>query len=202
MRRSARVLYLVLALTSLAPRVAFAQEGAPAHETEETKGDTWIWWKWANFLILAGGLGYLISKSAPAFFRSRTDEIQSGIQEASQVRRDAEARAAAIELRTAGLQAEIEGIRVNARAEMEAEGERIRRETEQQVRRIQEQSQQELAALTKLAREELKSYAGSLALDMAEQRIRGRMDAGTQNRLVQVFVHDLQRASAGDELRG
>jgi F-type H+-transporting ATPase subunit b len=198
MRRCTLVLFFALAL---AP-VAFAQEGTPAHETEESKGDQWIWWKWANFLILAGGLGYLISKSAPKFFRSRTDEIQSGIQEATQMRRDAEARAAAIELRTAGLQAEIEGIRVNARAEMEAEGERIRRETEQQVRRIQEQSQQELAALSKLAREELKTYAGSLALDMAEQRIRARMDTPTQNRLVQVFVHDLQRASAGDELRG
>jgi F-type H+-transporting ATPase subunit b len=198
MRRAAQVLYLALALTA----VGFAQEGTPAHEIEESKGDPWIWWKWANFLILAGGLGYLIGKSAPAFFRSRSEEIQSGIVEAGKLRRDAEARAAAIELRTAGLQAEIEGIRANARAEMEAEGERIRRETEQQIRRIQEQSQQELAALAKLAREELKSYAGSLALDMAEQRIRGRMDAGTQNRLVQVFVHDLQRASAADELRG
>ena len=200
MRRAA--LMLVLALALVAPRVAFAQEGTPAHEIEESKGDPWIWWKWANFLILAGGLGYLIGKRAPGFFRSRSEEIQSGIQEASKVRSDAEARAAAIEIRMAGLQSEIEGIRANAHAEMEAEGERIRRETEQQVRRIQEQSQQELATLAKLAREELKTYAGSLALDIAEQRIRGRLDAGTQNRLVQVFVHDLQRASASDELRG
>jgi F-type H+-transporting ATPase subunit b len=201
MRRSALVLYLALALASLAPRVASAQEGTPAHEIEESKGDPWIWWKWVNFLILAGGLGYLVGKSAPTFFRSRTDEIQRGIQEASKVRSDAEARAVAIELRMAGLHAEIEGIRANAHAEMEAEGERIRRETENQIRRIQDQSQQELAAFSKLAREELKSYAGSLALDMAEQRIRGRLDEGTQHRLVQVFVRDLQRASAGDELR-
>jgi F-type H+-transporting ATPase subunit b len=202
MRRSALVLYLALALGSLAPRVAFAQEGTPAHELEESKGDPWIWWKWANFLILAGGLGYLVGKSAPAFFRSRTEEIQRGIQEASQVRREAEARAAAIERRMAGLQSEIESIRANAHAEMHAEGERIRHETEQQVRRIQDQAQQELASLSKLAREELKTYAGSLALDMAEQRIRGRLDEGTQHRLVQVFVRDLQRATAGDELRG
>ncbi|MDP8980970.1 MAG: hypothetical protein M3O35_10300 [Acidobacteriota bacterium] len=197
MRRFLLLLCFALGLAT----ATFAQEPTPAHEIEESKGDQWIWWKWANFLILAGGLGYLVSKSAPAFFRNRSEEIQSGIVEAGKLRRDAEARAAAIELRTASLQSEIEGIRANARAEMEAEGERIRRETEHQIRRIQEQAQQELAALSKLAREELKTYAGTLALDMAEQRIRGRLDASTQNRLVQVFVHDLQRASASDELR-
>ena len=49
-----------------------AQESGEAGKGE----DSLSVWKWANFLILAGGLGYLIGKSAPGMFRNRTSEIQ------------------------------------------------------------------------------------------------------------------------------
>ena len=75
-----------------------AQQGAKhgeAHAEGEAPMPNEIWWKWANFALLAGGLGYLISKHAGPFFRSRTEEIQKGIQDAAKVRAEAEARAAA-----------------------------------------------------------------------------------------------------------
>ena len=37
----------------------------------------------------------------------------------------------------------------------------------------------------------MKRYAGKLALDMAEQRIRVRLDASAENGLVEDFVKDL-----------
>jgi len=39
-------------------------------------------WKWANFVLLVVGLGYLIAKTLPPLFKSRTEEIQKGIAEA------------------------------------------------------------------------------------------------------------------------
>ena len=41
--------------------------GAAEHKSEGPQ-EVSIWWKWANFAVLAGGLAYLISKNAPAYF--------------------------------------------------------------------------------------------------------------------------------------
>jgi F0F1-type ATP synthase membrane subunit b/b' len=78
---------------------------------------------------------------------------------------------------------------------MSAEGERISRETEHHVQRIQEQAAQEIELLTRSATDELRKYSAELALGLAEQRIRARLDPATQQRLAEGFVHDL-RASA------
>src|SRR5260370_894207 len=98
-------------------------------------GDNLDLWKWINFLILAGGLGYLMAKNAGRFFRTRTEEIQRGITEAMGLRQDAEKRASEIEQRLAAIETEIDQIRAAVIAEFRAEGERIRRDTSMQVQK-------------------------------------------------------------------
>jgi len=58
---------------------AFAQEHAEKtetaeHKTSEPEGPAAIW-KWANFVILAVGVGYVIAKQLPPRFASRKTEI-------------------------------------------------------------------------------------------------------------------------------
>ena len=166
MRRASLAFVFGLALTSC----LLAQEPARATEAagQTEQGDPWIWWKWVNFLILAGGLGYLISKHAPALLGARSHEIQQALADAAKVAKDAEVQAATIEQRFKNLQNEIENLRQTARAEMAAEGERIRHETEQHLARIQEQSVQEIALMTRAARDELRKYSADLALGLAD----------------------------------
>jgi F-type H+-transporting ATPase subunit b len=159
---------------------------------EAEHGDPWLGWKWANFAILAAGLGYLIRKHAPAFFAQRSQEIRQGISEATNAKQEAEARAAAIERRLASLDSEIAGLRASARAEIEAEGGRISRETMHRLQRIQAQSTQEIALMSRAAIAELRKYSAQLALDLAQQRIRSRMDKGTQDSLADKFLQDLR----------
>src|SRR6476660_6357588 len=71
-------------------------------------------WRWANFAILAAGLGYLMSKHLPPFFRSRTGTIQKGIAEAQQMKLDAEKRAAEMAEKLKSLGADVENFRANA----------------------------------------------------------------------------------------
>ena len=182
-------LALFLMLAGGAVVGAQEQEKAGAAETSEPG----IAWKWANFAILALGLGYLINKHLPPFFRSRTAEIQQGITEAQQVKRDAEARAAQVEARIHKLGEEIDRFRTQSREEMQQEGERIRQETAKQLGHLEHQAQQEIEAVGKVARRELKDYAARLALDLAEQRVRARLNAGAETALVDGFIHDLQR---------
>jgi F-type H+-transporting ATPase subunit b len=183
---------LALALTlSFAPYL-LPQEAAKPAESQTEQGDPWMWWKVANFAILAIGLGYLIRKHAPAFFQQRSQQIAQAMVDATKAKTDAEAQAAAIEQRLAGLQNEIETLRGAARSEMAADGERISRETEQRLQKIQNQAAQEIALMTRAGRIELRKYAARLALDLAEQRIRSRVTAGAQDGLVDGFVHDLR----------
>jgi len=96
-----------------------------------------------------------------------------------------------VEARLANLQSEIQKLREAAHAEMIAESERIRRETEHHVQRIREQSVEEMALMTRAAKQELRKYAAELAIRLAEQRIRFRMNPETQEQLVDGFLHDL-----------
>ena len=187
MKRLSLGLFLMLACAVFAG----AQEQEKAGAAEKTEPG--IAWKWANFVILAVGLGYLVNKNLPPFFRSRTAEIQQGITEAQQIKRDAEARAAQVDARIQKLGEEIEQFREQSREEMRQEGERIQQETVKQLSHLEHLAQQEIEAATKAARRELKSYAAQLALDLAEQRVRARLNAGTETALVDGFIQDLQR---------
>jgi F-type H+-transporting ATPase subunit b len=153
-------------------------------------------WKWANFAILAVGLGYLMAKGLPPLFRSRTKEIQMGISEAQQMKADAERRSAEMDARLNALGADIEKFRTQSAAEMQQEGERIGRETAAQIKKIEQQAAVELESVGKTARRQLKEYAAELAMGLAEERLRGRMDNATESALVDDFARDLERQAS------
>ena len=172
----------------------YAQESASkAPEKTEQKSEEGLkMWEWVNFGLLALGLGYLLGKTLPPFFKSRTSEIQKDIVDAQQTRKQAEERAAAIEKRVSALGAEVESFRAQAKTEMEQEGARIREETQRMIAKVQQQAEAEIETAGKIARRELQSYASKLALELAEQRIRSRMNAETEGGLVSDFVRDLE----------
>lgn len=199
---------LFAAMLVMTSPAAFGQEhgAAPAataeHEaasTERSEGQheapmpNEMLWKWANFALLAVGLGYLIGKNAPAFFRSRTEEIQKGIAEATRTREEAEARAAEIERRVNSLQSEVAQMRTQSRDEIAREGERVRLETEASLRKIQAQSQAEVASAAKHAMHDLKAYSAKLALESAEGQIRSRMTQQAQDQLTGAFIDELRQ---------
>ena len=158
---------------------------------EKTEARENITLKWVNFSILVIGLGYLCAKSLPPFFKSRTSEIQQGIIEAQAMKKDAERRAAEMEARLGSLSAEIERFRAQCNVEMEQEAQRIRQETAHQISRIEQQGQAEIETVGKIARRALQAHAAKLALDLAEQRIRQRLDHAADSLLADDFVRDL-----------
>jgi F0F1-type ATP synthase membrane subunit b/b' len=187
------------ATLALALGLAFAsyvlpQEPAGTTQTRQAAepGDPWIRWKWINFLILVGGLGYMAAKFAPPMFRARSEELQQALAGAAQVKKDAEAQAANIEQRLMNLQIEIENLRQNARTEAAAEGERIRQETDRRLTRIQEQSVQEIVVMMRAARLDLRKYSADLAVRLASQRMRARMTPEIEQNLVDGFLDDLR----------
>ena len=194
----------LLIVVALAACLVFAQEPAEhakaavkhGESHAEAKMPNEIWWKWANFAILAGALGFLIAKNAGPFFRARTEEIQKGIRDAAAVRADAEARAAGIEERIANLNAEVEALRQKSREEIAREGERVSGETAQQIAKIQRQAEADIASAAKNASQELKAYAAELAVNMAAQQIEQRMTQQSHEQLADAFIDDIHRKAA------
>ncbi len=193
MRRATLTIALGLAFACYAlPQEAPSKTAA----NEGQQSDGMIWWKIANFAILAAGLGYLIGKNVPPLFRKQSDEIKSALAEAAKIKHEAAAYVSSVEARLANLQKEIQQLRETAHAEMTAESERVRRETEHHLQRIREQSVQEVALMTRGAKDGLRKYAAELAIGLAEQRIRSRMNPATQEKLANGFLSDLHRRTA------
>jgi len=175
--------------TTLALMACFV--ATPIFAEEKEPGGLEVW-KWANFVVLAGGLGYLIGKKGGPFFAARSTQIRKDIVEAGEVRKEAETRAAEVDRRLANLEAEIAVLRAESGKEAEAEAGQFERHTAAEIAKTQANAEQEIAAAGKAARMELKRYCADLAVGLAEQKIRARMTPETQDGLVRGFVRDLK----------
>jgi F-type H+-transporting ATPase subunit b len=192
-----------LATLLLAATFVFAASGAWARAQEKQpeaagpaaeqsgEGEGMEGWKWANFAVLAVGLGYLIGKNAGPFFAARSQKIRQEMTEAEAVRREAEERAAAVSRRLASLESEIAELRRQSKAEADVEAERMAQHATTEIAKVRAHAETEIIAAGKAARAELKRYSAHLAVALAEQKVRARINAETQDDLVRGFVHDV-----------
>ncbi len=169
------------------------KEGEHGKEAEESFFEKHeIELKWANFLLLAGLLGYFIGKNAGPFFAARTAGIRKDMDESLRQRQQAEATAADVTRRLANLEAEIAALRARSETEGKAESVRMAQQTEAEIAKVQAQAQQEIVAAGKAARSSLRKYSAELAMGLAEQKVRARMTPATEDALVQGFVRNLK----------
>jgi F0F1-type ATP synthase membrane subunit b/b' len=183
---------------AFAPRPALAQEhetgqrnaGVEKKEGFAEKHELAL--KWANFLLLAGLLGYFIGKNAGPFFAARSAGIRQDMDESLRQREQAEAKAADVDRRLADLGEDIAALRGHSEAEGKAETERMAQHTADEIAKIQTHAEREIASAGKAARMALKRYSAELAMGLAEQKVRARMTPDTEDALVQGFVRDLK----------
>ena len=166
-----------------ASALAFAGHGGDAEPS--------ILWKWANFGLLVLGIGYMIGKHAPAFFKGQDEAIQSDLREAAEMKASAEAKTAEIEKRLATLNTEIETLRASASKELQAEKQRVENETAASMAKLEAHAAQEIESATKNAMAELKSYSAKLALEQAEAKIRASITPASETQLLDGFLKRL-----------
>jgi F-type H+-transporting ATPase subunit b len=142
-----------------------------------------------NFAILALFFWMLLKSRLPQMFRDRTSAIQKALKEAHDASADASRRLADIETRLSKLDAEVTDIRAGAEKEAAAEEERIRASAEEDKHKVVEAAESEIAAIARSARHDLKSFAASLAVDIAAHKI--KVDDNTDQALVRRFVDHL-----------
>jgi F-type H+-transporting ATPase subunit b len=142
-----------------------------------------------NFGILALLFWMLLKAKVPQMLHDRTAIIQKGIREAQAASAEASARLKDIEARLSKLDTEVAEIRASAESEAAAEEARIREAAEEDKRKVVQAAETEIVAIARNARRELKSYAATLAVDLASRKI--QVDEPTDQALVREFVHEL-----------
>jgi F0F1-type ATP synthase membrane subunit b/b' len=190
---------LVLALFVKLPVRAQQQESEAQRvqeSTDVTERGPNVFWGWLNFVLLCGGLGYVIKKNAGPYFAKRSLEIRKGMADADAARAASDAKVADVDRRLASLQTEIEALRRGAQQEAEEDAQRVRREAAAEMAKIQSHIADEIAAAVKSGTLELRRYSAELALGLAEQKIAARLTPETQDRLVGMFVADVAHAAA------
>jgi F-type H+-transporting ATPase subunit b len=147
-----------------------------------------IYW-FLNFVLVVLFFVLLFRSSVPKMFRDRTQTIQKGIREAQAASAEATRRLGDIEARLARLDTEVAEIRASAESEAVAEEARISQAAEDDKHKIVESVETEISAIARNARRELKTYAATLAVDLASRKI--KVDESTDQALVRDFVGQL-----------
>lgn len=150
--------------------------------------------KWANSIIFFAGLAYLIYRYSPPFFNARSADIQKAIEEATGLRIQGEFRRSEADKKMATLPGEIAKIQQQHDEALAREYERVQRDTECEVQRIHMGVAAEIAALRKEGVRRVQQHTASAAIDLAERRLRDRLQSSTSNNL-QDFLAAVERGT-------
>lgn len=183
---------LLLGGLAVAPALSSQPETPQEVQKSAEPEDEMLGWKWANFVVLAGVLLCFGVKFGKPYFAGQTETLRKGLEEARRRREEAERRAAEVQTKLANLGAEIASFRQSVLTEQGVQAERLRRQAEEDLLHVQANSAQQIETLGKHLRLELRRHASQLALELAEQRIRGRMTPAAQQSLTDRFIQGLR----------
>ncbi|MBF0342888.1 MAG: ATP synthase F0 subunit B [Nitrospirae bacterium] len=165
--------------------VASLSMSAFAYASESTgHGTSLSQWFWlvVNFAIFAFILLHFLKKPAIEFFKRRTEMIEAGLNEAKQAKLIAEKALYEIEENLRLKDDEIARIISSAKELGAAEKERLISEGKVYADKLIELSENNIAVELKRAKEELKDMAVEEAIELAEKRMKEKIDkALTQN---------------------
>jgi len=188
----------VLAIVSLAGRPARAQEpaheqpSAAAHESAGAEAHEESIWPFVgkifNFVVLVGGLVYLVRKPFAEYLTRRGGELRGELSAAEALKAEATAKIAAIDARMKSLPAEIEALGARGRADIAAEEQRIRELAAAEKQRLLDQAAREIDLRVRTARRELVEHAADLTIDVARTKIQSEITDADRSRLVDRYL--------------
>jgi len=145
-----------------------------------------------NFLILFGGLAYLLRKPLLSFLERRGQEIDATIKEVKQERLETEERHKDALDRLQKLKGELEEIRKDAEKEGQIRKESILQAAETETERIKNFARQEIEMYFQTKVRELKVQTAELATELAKTNIEEKMTPEKQALLIDLSIEKLE----------
>ena len=174
------------------PQVAWSQPPVAPAKEEKSEPSHELLYKTINFLILVGGLGYVLRKPMAEFLSSRSASITRSLDEGRKALEASQGRLKEVEAKLGRLATEIADFKEVARREMEAERLRMQQTSAEEAARILESARAQIDTAVRAARLELKGHAAVKAVTLAEDLIRTRLDDPGRERLVTQFASTLE----------
>ncbi|ERR1700722_10605689 len=169
-----------------------AEEGAKPDPADSSTG---LIFRWLNFLIVFGGIVYLVAKYGGAFFRGNAKAIAASIQESTTAKAEADREMREIETKIARLDHDVAEMREEARRNWAAESERLHTTEQAEIEKIAHAAREELAATERAAQQEVREIAASMAVERAAAVVSSRMNTEVRARMFQSFLSELGRGS-------
>lgn len=144
-----------------------------------------------NFIVLFGGLAYLLRKPLGGLLEKRSQDIQCTLKETEASRKEAEQKLQEVKAHLAGLEEEIEKMRKEADVEGQRERERTLQLAQKEAEKIRYFAGQEIEMLTRAGIQELKEFTAELAASLAEERIRKKMTLEDHTQLIDKSIERL-----------
>jgi len=167
-----------------------------AQEGENSPADTPTGWafRWLNFAIVFGAIGYCAVKFGGPVFRATAEETAKKIEEGARAREEAEKQKKEIEAKLANLPQEIAAMKAEGKRETAAEAQRLRDQAKEEAQKIEKSALAEIAAAERAVRLEVKALAARMAVDKAETLLRQQLNAKAEQKLFATFVAELERS--------
>lgn len=179
----------------LMPVLAFAEEAHGTCEPNEFCFQVQGYYI-LDFIAFVAILVYAARKPLAAFLDKRYADVSKEIAAAHELRDAAQKKYDEYKARMDNLAVEMDKILADARVGTEAEVQRILTDAQQQVTRITAEEKIRLDQESKRIRDELQREAAGLALKLAEQMVREKLDAGAQQQLVNRALTEIEQLPA------
>jgi len=166
---------------------AFAEEaGHGGHEEITFMGD-WLP-RLVNFAIIAAVVVYFAKKPVRDFFRNRSAEIEKAMQESKEARERAVAALVELERKIKDFEAETGRMVADAQARGEKDKQALIEEGKKVAVEVQVQVKQGIDIEVQKARAALAAEAALLSLDLAEGRIKEKINSQDHERIVKEYI--------------
>lgn len=179
----------ILVILFVVPLLLFMSytEQSHASQTKDFLG------KALNFLLLFGGLAYLLRKPLGKFLQGRSDSLEKTLQEAEESSREAAENLSDAELRLGKLDEEVDRLRQDAETEGQSLYQSTVEEAKKETDRLRNLARQEIEMLTQDAVREIKKYTAALAANLALQRIQDRMTEEFHSSLIDKSIKRIDK---------
>ncbi|MDA8407422.1 MAG: ATP synthase F0 subunit B [Deltaproteobacteria bacterium] len=156
---------------------------------EESTWTPWLLlWRVINTLALVVVLVYFVKKPLVTFFAERKDQIRRDLAEALEQRETALRLLADYKEKIAGMEKELERMRIELKKAAESDSEKIMANAERLSIAVVESAKMTAEQEVRKARENLKNEAVELAVQMAETMIREKISEKDRKRIVEDYL--------------
>jgi F-type H+-transporting ATPase subunit b len=139
-----------------------------------------------NFAIIFLVIAIPLGKMLPKMIRKRSQTLQHDIQSAREATADAKTRLSAVEVKLAGLDEEIQKIRLQVEHESLEDEVRVKAAMKEESARIVSSAEQELTAAATQVKRGLRAFAANLAVEQAEKQL--ALTPETDSALIAEFI--------------